>query len=375
MTRKWRLSGLLLPLVIVSFVGLVLAAGMFAAQGARSVVLAVRFENGSRIETEVNYSDYHEYLDRTKNRLSSRLDQSKERIDKAVANELAQIIQEMDKGVEEYADWYFTWGTTHNIVYTALTAYAGAIGSLTISPRQAAAEALHKVFEDKFIELVVKPDVNQARMEAALKRIEAAERSDFADAVAYEIDEMRRFVRASATSQGRLAANGSLWSSADVVDWTELTQKAEALSDEVKQEGRPSGLPPTDAVDFSNLARNALIQSTVNNIAGFTTSLATPTLTIIDTGTAVSTTLVSVLGPLAPFFTPEMLVLGTGIAMITDYVMVKAAEYGGRDELRESARNGLHLVHTKLKVLFHEKLDRNAEHLYAELSGLMSQKN
>ena len=358
---------------IASMLLIVLASGI---GGEPALKIVFRSGDGNKIEAMVARTEYIDFLDRAQARIALSKRLARERAVSNIDIVISRIIEDMDKGVDEYADWYFTWGTTHTVVYEAAKAYGGAIGSSVTSPREAAAATMQSIFEAKFIELVVKPDVNQGRMTEALTQIQLSEKTAFDEITANEIEQMLNFVRNATASWGQdVAFIWTYWAGSEVIDWTVPAQKAEALLGKSKGDGLPSGLPSTGSVDFSDMARTALIQSAVNNILGFTTSLAAPTLTVLDTGTAMSTAIASVLGPFAPFFTPEMLIIGTGIAMVTDYGMIKAAEYSGRDELRKSARSDLQLVKSRLSELFHQKLDLYYQGLYGELAGALPAKS
>ena len=345
------------------------AAGTIGAADAPSptVRVVVGTGDGGPMEAFVSGPEYRGFLDRAQSRVDLRRQAARARVASAIDRELSAISRDMAKGVESYSDWYFTWGTTHSVVFTAARAYAGAIGSAETSPRAAAASAMNKIFEDKFIELVLRPEVTLPRLEAALQRIAASEREALRSVIAEEVGTRQRFIRESGA--GRRPGAVSM-----VVDWSAGPPEVEARLLQTGNGASSPGLPSTEAVDFSDLIRTALIQSAVNNLAGFTTSLATPTLTVLDSGATVSAALTSVLGPFAPFFTPEMLIAGTGIAMATDYAMVKAAEYGGRDELMKSAKDSLGSVRLGLSRLFHQELDRYSDRLYAELAEALSKK-
>ena len=380
MTGKLRWTGRHLgaTLAALGLAGALLgAAALDAARTASppAVKIAIGTEGGNTMAATVSRSEYREFLDRMQRRISSQKERARERIAAASDRELADISADMEKGLEAYVDWYFTWGTTHTIVYTAARAYAGSIGSTEAPPREAAAAAMNKVFEDKFIELVLRPDINLPRLKAALHRIATVERTMFADVVVGEVGQMRSFVEDAADIRRRPSLSWDIGAVPEAIDWAPRVREVEALLDQAGHDGVPAGMPSTESVDFSDMARTALIQSAVNNIAGFTTSLAAPTLTVLDSGTALSATLVSIFGPFAPFFTPEMLIAGTGIAMVTDYGMVKAAEYSGRDELLKSAKDALGAVHVRLHGLFDHGLFLYSDRLYAELGIIVSGKS
>ena len=356
--------------------GLLLVAAEFGAGApARPMIgIVLTAADGGAMEALVARTDYLRFLDEERARIAALRDRADAAATAAIERELAAISDDMAKGLEDYADWYFTWGTTHTVVFTAAKAYAGAIGSADTPPRDAAAVAMNKVFEDKFVELVLKPETTLPRLAAALKRIGEDERQVFAAAVVGEMGEMRRFADATATAITPVAAPVG-GPGRDMVDWTSRTRQATALLGPDGQERLSAGLPPVGAVDFSDLAHSTLIESAINNIAGFTTSMAAPTLTVLDTGATVSSALVGVLGPFAPFFTPEMLLAGTGIAMVTDYGMVKAVEYGGRETLLKSARDGLDIDRARLSELCHRELNSYSDQLSAELTVILAGKS
>ena len=376
MIRKARLSRLI-PLAGAAMAGglLLVAAEFGGGAPARPMVgIVLAAADGGTVEALVARTDYLRFLDEERARIAAMRDRARALATAAIERELAAISDDMGKGLEDYADWYFTWGTTHTVVFTAAKAYAGAIGSADTPPRDAAAAAMNKVFEDKFIELVLKPETTLPRLAAALRRIGEEERQAFAVAVIGEAGEMRRFVDAAATSITPVTAPGG-GTGRERVDWTSRTRQAAALFGPDGRSGLPAGLPAVGAVDFSDLSRTALIQSAVNNIAGFTTSMAAPTLTVLDSGATVSSALVGLFGPFAPFFTPEMLLAGTGIAMVTDYGMVKAVEYGGRGELLKSARDGLDADRAWLSDLCHRELNSYSDRLYTGLTAILTGKS
>ena len=358
MIRKARLSRLI-PLAGAAMAGglLLVAAEFGGGAPARPMVgIVLAAADGGTVEALVARTDYLRFLDEERARIAAMRDRARALATAAIERELAAISDDMGKGLEDYADWYFTWGTTHTVVFTAAKAYAGAIGSADTPPRDAAAAAMNKVFEDKFIELVLKPETTLPRLAAALRRIGEEERQAFAVAVIGEAGEMRRFVDAAATSITPVTAPGG-GTGRERVDWTSRTRQAAALFGPDGRSGLPAGLPAVGAVDFSDLSRTA------------------PTLTVLDSGATVSSALVGLFGPFAPFFTPEMLLAGTGIAMVTDYGMVKAVEYGGRGELLKSARDGLDADRAWLSDLCHRELNSYSDRLYTGLTAILTGKS
>ena len=371
--KPWR-QILRLSLAITSILSVIDFSEAICSQAASAptiVKIVLSDDDGNQTEVFTPKPGYLDFITNMRSRIDSQRAIAKERVAVSIIKELTFLSKAMTLGADQYVDWYFTWGTTSSIAFTATKSYLSAIGTEGSTPRAQAETSINKVFEDKFTELVLSPERNSPKLKEVMQKILIFERDEceiFLSQINNSIRDYAKLLRGS--NKSHIVSDISS-SGIDVVDWTHYEESIKSLlSDEDQSHVSPS-LTSTQAMDFSDMARSAFVQGVINNVAGYTTSFAAPMLTVLDSGATLTAFLTTTFGPLGIWLTPEMIVTSTGIAMATDFALVKATEFSIREDILKSAKGGIDTITIRLNELIHKESNHYIDHLYDGLSAAL----
>jgi hypothetical protein len=224
---------------------------------------------------------------------------------------------------------------------------------------------MRQAFENRFISLVLQPDINSQRLEAALQRVAGAARNRYAMA-AGEVDKAAlRLVQESAWDP---ATADSAFEVVAVVDLT----RSGPLSG--SGDTKSGGLP-TISGDFSSLVRKALIETAEKTIAANSTVFLGPFLTIFTSAAATSSaaggTSALFTGPLAPFVSPEILVATYVLSAMVDYGITRASDLATRTEFVAGAQGTLAAVRSQWLAKFRPEYAAYSDTLHDNLAGTL----
>ena len=368
---EFNLTALLMPLFKVAALAMLVGAAVFFGRGwvfdllklqedsmevhvpkrevsiqtppaVRKVVkIFVKSDQDGQLHTYVvNEGQYSAFLE---DQMNFVLGERKKALDETAAildSELRAVTDPMLPGVEKFADWYFGWGTSYQLILAGLEAYVTALSPNSLMPaRQAAAHAVGDIVEKHFVDMVLQPEMNDHQVEKALgrsvERVNAAYLRTYA-AVDRHLDE---FVRKSVPFgiPGETTTDG-----VNVTKSLQWSEEAKKLKGVVASHDRV-GLPTLGRVGaaaavggFAVVGRAMLIGVAKKSLAALTTKLVAPLVlkvaTVVGTGAAAGTVAAATTGPLAPLTAPALFIAGLGIGAATDYGLNEAVAAVSRDE-------------------------------------------
>jgi hypothetical protein len=296
--------------------------------------------------------------------------------------ELSELTADMAPGIDAFADWYYAWGTSQELLWTSARAYGYAVAFNTGSPADAAADAMRQAFEKRFIELVLQPDVSTPRLEAALQRGATAALTRYSSTAARLHAAALQLVRETPVADRAL----------EVIGVVDLTQPGQLSGHEAAK----SGVLPTMSGDFSALVRRTIletagktipqrasdiqgpfrghdIESTEKVVAIYSTMLIAPLVSMLSsaaaTGTAAGGTAAIASAPIVPMFSPEILVATYALSFLLDYGLTKATDYTTRAEFVARTAGVLTAVRTQWLDKFKPEFAAYVDAIYGDESN------
>ncbi len=157
--------------------------------------------------------------------LERRRQAAHQRADQALSGVVVLIFDDMRARIERYADWYFGWATTYRImgvaVQSAVAYMAKPVSALSL--REAVEVEVRKYIAAHYVSLVLRPEINDARLQRAFKQVASELHADFR----YSLEQVDRGFQAFARRRTRVLeppSRGTMH-----LDWSGQFSKITAL--------------------------------------------------------------------------------------------------------------------------------------------------
>ncbi len=307
-------------------------------------------------------------------RISLAREAEKHAVDEAQAAFTAEIVgitQGMMPGVDLFEQWYHGWYTQYALLSIAARAYASTDGASQMSPRAAAENAVRDEFVRRFVEIVVRPEVNDKLVTEAAER--AIDRIDHGYAAT--MAETRRLVSDfvhTAALPDKKADDAPVFAFDDSVSGVVRIGTGGVGLPEVGRDAA-AGVDLDVVTWIAGLNTNGVLwQIAETSVAWIATIVITPIVTVAmaNIGLAITAGAVGVgAGPLAALAVPTLFAVGLGIATVTDISIDNLTSTMQKDEFVASAKAAVVTMRGKLVDSFRPTLTSHADRLYGGFAG------
>ncbi len=286
-----------------------------------------------------------EVLDRRRNASHARADQ-------ALNSAVSPIFDDMDRRIERYADWYFSWLTTYRIMgvaaQSAVAYLAKPVSALSL--RESVEVEVRGYISKHYTALVLRPELNDARLKEAFDGVVAELHGDFRDAMA----QLDRGFQVFAARQGEWLEEPP--ASDMTLDWNGQFNKLGALAGYEKGDiGAAAGavLVGSGAVVGAKIGAQALAAGGKGLIA----KLASP---FVAKGVSAAAA-AGAGGAAGAIGGPLGAVIGAGIGLGVDAAVNEGVELIQRDQFVADTRDALQATRDawikRMRAALHQAID------------------
>jgi len=141
---------------------------------------------GRKRRVAVDSSDLSAFVSEHLDRLEAQRLASLTRVDEALERAVSPVFDDMEQRIQRYADWYFAWLTTYRIMGVALQSAAAYLAKpvSALSLRESVELEVRKYLADHYNRLVLRPEINDARLRSAFDQVVERAHGDFLRAMA-----------------------------------------------------------------------------------------------------------------------------------------------------------------------------------------------
>jgi len=251
--------------------------------------------------------------------------------------------------VKSFADWYYAYATTYELMRVAATAAAGAIPSER-SSKEAATEAVAAAVLEKYSAIVLRPAQTEPVLQRAFGKATQSARADVQQTLGLLNARSIRLLEKHSTH-----LDGSSDGAKLEVDWRAARGTASGID---LAHARPSGMPSVALLGGGALVGKAAASAAGKAAATAATKamagkLATPF--VAKVGAAMAPAAASV-GAAAGG--PVGVVLGAGVGLAVDYALAKGLELAGRRELEKDVAFALRTAQGEWRFAMETELRR-----------------
>jgi hypothetical protein len=345
-----------LPVAVILGVVIFVAVAytMMVNPRPHAVMIVYQGADGAMNEVAVGIPEYQTFATAEIAAIKAERAKSSEAVAATLDRQLTSTTDAITTNIESFADWYFSWGNSQKMLFTAAKASVSALTSAQPDLARAAGDAMRHEFELRFVELVMKPDETAPRLEAGLKAV-AVDANDRVAKLNLRLNaDMARFAKDSALPSSGYAIDAVIRLNDDAGP----TAEHGAIS---------PGLPSM-AGDFSALVHSTVIESAEKVVAVYSTMLVAPIVSMFSsaaaTGTAAGGTAAITSAPVMPMLSPEILVATYALSFLLDYGLTRATDYTSRAEFVARTKGVLSAIRSRWLETFKPEFAAYVDILY-----------
>lgn len=253
--------------------------------------------------------------------------------------------------VKAFADWYYAYATTYELMRVAVAAGAAAIPT-NQSSHEAAAEAVASAVLEKYSAIVLRPAQTEPKLRVTFDKASSAARSDVLQAIGRVHERSLPLLEKHTT---HLDARSTDTSTRLQVDWRFARGTAVGID---QAHGRPNAMPSVALLGGGALIGKAVASSAGKAAATAATKamagkLAAPFVAKIGSAMAPAAASVG-----AAAGGPVGVVVGAGIGLTIDYALAKGLELAGRAELERDVAFALRTAQGEWRYAMETELRR-----------------
>lgn len=339
-------------------------------QARDRVSLVYQDRDGRRWRVAVERAELDAFARQAMERLEADRQAALEGLPGQVALAAAPVFADMEARVGRYADWYFAWATTYRIMGAALKSAGGHLldPARAMDVQDAVAADLARYLYDHYRDIVLRPELNDPRLEAAFREAAAAVHGRFRGAVENLDAEFQRFVRGRSTLLDDLPPQGVAFH----LDWDAQLRKVSMAGSYQKGDlGAAAGalLTATGAVVGgkigAGLAGKALVGAAEQGLAA---KLAAP-----FAGKAASAAVLGAGGAAAGAVAgPVGAVLGGGAGLLVDVLLNEGVELMQREAFEADTRDALAATRAEWEAKMAAALSAAADAWYTDAVQMLA---
>lgn len=256
--------------------------------------------------------------------------------------------------VKAFADWYYAYATTYELMRVAVAAAAScAVSASEQSSREAASEAVAVAVLDKYAAIVLRPAQTEPALRRAFERANASAQADVAQTLGLLHARSLPLLERHTTHLD--ARSGAAGATKLAVDWRFARGTAAGID---RAHDRPTGAPSLALLGGGALAGKAAASAAGKAAATAATKamagkLASPFVAKIGSAMAPAAASVG-----AAAGGPVGVVLGAGIGFAVDYALAKGLEVAGRGELEKDVAFALRTAQGEWRYAMEMELRR-----------------
>ncbi len=303
------------------------------------VNLIYRDQDGRRLRVAVERAELDAFARQAMERLEADRQAALDSLPEQVAMAAAPVFADIEARVERYGDWYFAWATTYRIMAAAFKSAAGHVldPARVMDLQDAVAADLAKYLYAHYRDIVLRPEINDPRLEAAFRTAAEAVHGRFRAAVENLDAQFQTFVRGRSTLLDDLTAERVAFQ----LDWEAQVRKVSMTGAYQKGDlGAATGalLTATGAMAGgkigAGLAGKALVGVAEQGLAA---KLAAP-----FAGKAASAAVLGGGGAAAGAVAgPVGAVLGGGAGLLADFLINEGVELMQREDFEADTRDAV----------------------------------
>lgn len=167
----------------------------------RIALLSVTIDGQSR-RVAVDETALSDFVRDNLETLERRRQAAHQRADQALSGVVTPVFDDMRERIERYADWYFGWATTYRIMGVAAQSAAAYMAKpvSALSLREAVEVEVRKYIAAHYASLVLRPEINDARLQRAFEQVASELHADFR----HSLEQVDRGFQAFARRQTRV---------------------------------------------------------------------------------------------------------------------------------------------------------------------------
>lgn len=316
--------------------------------------------NGQKITYLINEKGLTDFVKNKNDHLITKSIEQKEKYKHKLNKNFTEVIQEINgKNIELFADWYFSYKNSYEIIFRGLTAYITEDASDSKSRMDNATEAVEKYLKDNYLKIVLNPE-NYGNIFFRLFKESAIEsQNEYIKTIHDTDDELLKILKNETTHTDKDETKMLL----KTINWNHQLDKVNfdnkgSFDSLIKASMISSGyiLGKAPATVFLKTGIGKILSTSA--FKGFITKLSTPLVSKIATGTVTALT-ASLTGPVGT-------IVGIATGLTIDYMLNKTDEKINRADFINKARSQTEVISNDLMKAYENELETYIDRLYED---------